>query len=113
MRSVNTFIHRAVSAFLSCLFLCSAFVFAEGGSVPQQVQDWQKAAAELVESENLTGAAAEYQKIIAAFPASGHALNAQTAVALMYIRAGDTQQASAAMATRIANAGYCAVDWNG
>ena len=99
MRSVNTFIHRAVSAFLSCLFLCSAFVFAEGGSVPQQVQDWQKAAAELVESENLTGAAAEYQKIIAAFPASGHALNAQTAVALMYIRAGDTQQASAAMAT--------------
>jgi tetratricopeptide (TPR) repeat protein len=76
----------------------SVVLSAEEAEVPQLVIDCQRVVEEIQKTGNLVAIEAEYLKIIAAFPASEHALNAQTAIALTYIRAGDTQQASAAMA---------------
>ena len=93
MRSVNTFKPRAVSVFTSCIFLFSAIVFAEDNPIPQQVQDWQKAAQSAVQQKNHNAAVSIYAQIIQAYPQTQYAIEAHRETAALFIQTGRIQDA--------------------
>jgi len=65
--------------------------------VPQQVQEWQQAATEFLNSGNLEGTQTQYDRIIQTYPGTIYAMDAQVAMVLMYIRSGNTKQANTSM----------------
>jgi tetratricopeptide (TPR) repeat protein len=95
MRSVNTFIHRAVVGFIFCLFCGSPFLFAEDVKIPQQVQDWQKAAQDAIQQKNHDTARAIYARIIKTYPQTRYAIEAHRETAAVFIQAGRLQEAEA------------------
>lgn len=65
--------------------------------VPQQVQEWQQAATEFLNSGNLEGTQTQYDRIIQTYPGTVYAMDAQVAMVLMSIRSGNTKQANTSM----------------
>jgi tetratricopeptide (TPR) repeat protein len=97
MRSESLFTRRFVSIIILFWICCSALIYGQPSASLTEVQALQNAAEAFIEAKEPAKAAAEYQKIITAFPDSEHALDAQTSIALTYIRAGQIQPADTAV----------------
>ncbi|HET60052.1 MAG TPA: tetratricopeptide repeat protein [Chloroflexi bacterium] len=76
---------------MSGLLCLSASLYAQP-PVPQQVKDWQQAATQLYQAGDLTGARAEYEKIIQAYPDKPYAFDAYAQVARLYVEEKQFEQ---------------------
>jgi tetratricopeptide (TPR) repeat protein len=68
------------------LFCATVHSLAEENMIPQQVQDWQVAAAGLEKSGDVRGALAEYEKIIQAYPNTPYGLDACAKAAGLFVK---------------------------
>ena len=85
MRRVTSFICRAVSFLAACLFCGSPLIFAQDNPIPQQVQDWQKAAETFQKAGNSAGAQAEYEKIAQLYPNTPYGLDACARIGSLHV----------------------------
>ncbi|MGI6123439.1 MAG: hypothetical protein ACOYIG_04495, partial [Acetivibrionales bacterium] len=84
-------------------------VTAQDETIPQQVQDWQKAAQEALQQKNYEAAHGLYTNIITAYPGTEYAMDAQHHRVILFLQQDRKEQADAAVENMWSYGGHAGI----